>query len=835
MGSPGEVFDLPKWCLAQRIGDLTRNLFRGGIFAQKPASSGAFTAQAALLDGVESVTTTGNRLAAGSTFETAVSTAILRYRVAILVVTLLVVGVVGSGMRFITLSTEVRDNFGPDNPQLLAFEAIEETFSRIDNAFFAIAPASGDVFTPEVLEVIGELTEEAWRTPGVKRVDSLTNYQHTEAQEDDLVVSDLVALPIEPGAARLAKIREIALNEPLIRNRLVSTDGRVAGVNVDFHFDPGDPDAELNAAHWAWEKKAAIMAAHPEIAVYATGTILISASFTETAFRDLQIQTPLMYAFIIVVLGLFLRSVVGVAGIVLTTLLTLICALGAAGWLGIQLAPMSSQSPIMILTVVVAHGVHLLVAYYQGIRAGGEQHGSMFDALVLNLQPIALTSLSTAIGFLSLNVLADVPPIQDIGNIVAMGVGFAFVFSLTFLPAVVTLLPNRVQPAASTGTEVMGRLADFVIRRRHLLFASSMLVSVILIGLAPLNVISDRFSKYFGEDVEVRVDTDFTDANLGGLYLIEYSLDTGVAQGVSDPAYLQTVEEFAQWYRQQPFVSHVNTYTDILKRLNKNLHGDEPEWYKVPDSSELAAQYLLLYELSLPFGLDMTNQINFDKSSSRFVVSLPSMRTPDLIELQARGTRWLEENAPELAQEGSGAALMFTYIGIRGMQGSVKGALIAGVLIAFVLILALRSIRMGIISLLPNLLPGAAGFGVWYLLSGEIGQSLSLVLGVTMGIVVDDTVHFLSKYLRARNRQGLSPEDAVRYAFRSVGVALWITTVVLIVGFCMLATSDFKPNGDTGVMVSIVIAIALVLDFLFLPPLLLYADRWRGKAGSAST
>ena len=226
----------------------------------------------------------------------------------------------------------------------------------------------------------------------------------------------------------------------------------------------------------------------------------------------------------------------------------------------------------------------------------------------------------------------------------------------------------------------------------------------------------------------------------------------------------------------------------------------------------------------MPFGLVPTHLLNFDTSAIRLPVSLPPPCISDCIALQESGKAWLRENAPAMEQEGSGLDLMFTHIGIRAMQGSIKGALIALVLIALVLIISLRSLKIGIISLIPNMLPGVTGFGVWFILSGEVGQSMSMVLGITMGIVVDDTVHFLSKYLRARREQGLSAEDAVRYAFRSVGVALWITTLVLVAGFLMLSTSDFKMNGDMGSMVAIVISIALFFDFLLLPPLLILLD-----------
>jgi predicted RND superfamily exporter protein len=749
---------------------------------------------------------------------------ILTYRWVILIAALVIAGVAGSGVRYLSISTEPRDNFGPENPQLLAFEELESTFSRIENVFIVIAPDDGQVFTPRVLGLIKDLTEDAWKTPYVKRVDSLVNYQHTEAFEDDLLVNDLVEFPEELSLDDLIKIRDVAMNEPLVVNRLISADGKVAGINIDFHIDKSDADAQLKSAAWVREKKAEIMSAYPDVKVYATGTIMISAAFSETALRDLQTQTPLMYLFIVVLMVLLLRSITGVIGIVVTTMLSIVSAMGMAGWLGMEISPMSSSTPTIILTVVVAHGIHVMVAYYQSIRAGCSKQDSMLGAIDINLQPVFLTSVSTLIGFLSLNVLADVPPIQDLGNMVAIGVVFAFFYSLTVLPVVVYLLPNRVKPGNSLAVDSMGKFAELVIARRQVFLTLSGIAAVVLMSMAPLNIISDRFSKYFGEETDLRIDTDFTDENLGGLYRIEYSLDTGKAQGISNPQYLKTVESFARWFRDQPEVHHVNTYTDIMKRLNKNLHNDDPTYYSLPETQNLSAQYLLLYELSLPFGLDLTNQVNFDKSSTRMAVSLPSMGTPDFIDLQERGKAWLAENAPEMVQEGSGLALMFTHIGIRAMKGSIQGASMALVLIAIVLVLSLRSVKMGMISLIPNMLPGISGFGVWYLVSGTVGQSMSMVLGITMGIVVDDTVHFLSKYLRARREQGLSSEDAVRYAFRSVGVALWITTLVLVAGFLMLGTSDFRMNGDMGIMVAIVITIALIFDFLLLPPLLMLLD-----------
>ena len=756
---------------------------------------------------------------------------VIQFRWLIVIATFLICGAAATGILHISVSSESRDNFGPDNPQLIAFEQLEETFTRVDNIFFVIAPKTGDIFTRETLQVINDFTEEAWRTDHVNRVDSITNYQHTWADGDDLIVSSLVDFQ-NNGAdgitdGDLARMRSIALNEPLILNRLVSTDGRVAGINIDLHFD-GDDNALVRKAEWAWERQAALRAQHPNLDIYVTGAVMISASFSKVALRDIKTQTPLMYLFVIVMMVLLLRAVAGVVGIVITTILTMATSLGVAGWFSITLTAMSSVIPVVILTVVVAHGIHLMAIYYQQLRAGVPRKPAMIEAIEINLQPVFLTSLSTGVGFFSLNLLADVPPIQQIGNVVGMAVCFALIISLTFLPAFVYLLPSRVKPGNSMTSDLMGRFAEVVIARRKLLLVTSGLVALTLLALAPLNIISDQFSKYFSTDLPIRTDTDFTDQNLGGLYRIEYALDAGVSQGVSNPDYLRKIDDFAEWYRGQAQVTHVSTYTDIVKQLNQRLHNDDPTWYVLPDSQELAAQYLLLYELSLPLGLDMNNQLSFDKAASRMIVSLPSLPTPVFTRLQEQGKAWLREHAPEMEQEGSSMSLMFTHIGVRSMLGGVKGAAIALVLIALVLILSFRSIKMGLISVLPNLLPGATGFGVWYLLDGHVGLSLAMVLSITMGIVVDDTVHFLSKYLRARRDR--SAEDAVRYAFRSVGVALWITTLVLITGFMLLATSDFKMNNDMGILVSVVIGIALIFDFILLPPILMQLDRDQRQA-----
>ncbi len=759
--------------------------------------------------------------------------AVLGHPWAVLLATVLLVAIAASGLQHLRFITDYRAFFSPENPQLLEFELLQDTYTRQDNILFVFELEDGSVFEAETLDLIERYTEAAWQLPFTSRVDSITNYQHTYAEEDDLVVLPLVEDALNLEEKEIARIRDIATSEPLLRNRLVSPDGTVSGINLTLLIPADDQSATPRAVAAAREFAERIEGERPDIRVHLTGVVMINNQFLETSQSDAVTLIPAMLIIVILMMAVILRDPVGVIATVLVIALSTAGAFGVAGWIGIDLTPPSVDSSIVILTVGVADCVHILVQHYIGLQRGMDRDTAMRRSLGINFAPVSLTSITTIIGFLSMN-LSEVPPFRDLGNIVAIGVCFAYLLSLSFLPALIRVLPASKARNRRVESGLMERLANFVIARRRVLLPFCLLVAVALTAGNMQNHVNDQYSKYFDESVEFRVATDFADRNLAGLYNIQYSLESGVEGGVSDPQYLATVEAFANWLRAQPEVRHVQSYTDIMKRLNRNMHGDDPEWYRLPDQRDLAAQYLLLYELSLPFGLDLTNTVNMDKSATRMVVSTPTLGTPDMLSLQRRARDWLQQNAPpSMLQEGSSPSLMFTHIGRRSMISSIKSATVALVLISLVLVFALASLRVGLLSLVPNLLPIAAGFGAWGLTVSTVGMSLSLVAGMTIGIVVDDTVHFLSKYRKARELDGASPEDAVRYAFRTVGMALVTTTVVLIAGFLVLATSEFKINGDMGKLTAATLLIALLADFFLLPPLLMLFDRVRGRKAAA--
>lgn len=741
-----------------------------------------------------------------------------------LILTLPIVGLLSLGARDLGFKNDYRVYFSKENPQLQAFEAIQDTYSKSDNVMFVVEPEQGDVFNNNTLQAVHQLTEELWQLPYSSRVDSITNFQHTVAEEDDLTVADLVSDPLSLSKTDMEQIKRIALNEPMLVNRLISTSGHVTGVNVTVQL-PGENSQEATYVAAEARKIAAVIEAqYPSVKLHLTGMVMMNNAFSESSDVDLNTLVPLMYAIVIFTLLLSLRSLSATFSVVFLIVLSIFSALGIAGWLGWHLTPTSAISPTIILTMAVADCVHLLVTMLHNMRIGHEKKQAIQESLRINFQPIFLTSVTTAIGFLSMN-FSDAPPFRDLGNIVAMGVSIAFILTITFLPAVMAILPVRVRIRDDLDTTNMERLADFVIRRRKSLLFVNGLLAVGLISFAPLNELNDEFVKHFDHTIEFRRATDFLNENMGGIYNIEFSIHAGGEGEINEPGYLKKVEEFAEWLEQQPEVVHVNTITDTFNRLNKNMHGDDPNWYKLPEQRDLAAQYLLLYEMSLPYGLDLNDQINIDKSSIRLIAAMESISSIQMLAAEKRMLGWLQENLNFSETEAASPVLMFSHIGKRNIIRMIVGTLAALVLISLILIAAFRSFKLGLISLIPNLLPAGIAFGIWGLINGQIGLGLSVVTGMTLGIVVDDTVHFISKYRRAKVEKGMNSQESVRYAFATVGVALWITSAVLFCGFIVLSFSHFTMNSDMGLMTAITIAVALFMDLLFLPPILMTLEK----------
>ncbi|MDE0047154.1 MAG: MMPL family transporter [bacterium] len=748
---------------------------------------------------------------------------VLRRRWPVLALMALVMVALTAGVIFVGVTNDYRSLFDEDNPQLESLNVLEATYGTSNRALIAVAPQSGSVFNRAALGAIEDLTEAAWQTPYSTRVDSLSNHSHSWADGDDLTVQSLVEDADTLTDADVEWIRDVALNTPEIAGRLVSHDGAVAGLVIDFAL-PENPDAAVfeitDQLHHLLDRA---RASNPDIAYYLTGDVPLNRAFADATRDDMETLVPIVFAIIAGVAAFLLRSVVGTLAIVVVLMFTVNTTVGFAGWLGIVFNPANSGVPIIVMTVAVAHSVHIVEKVLAGIGRGLDRNAAIAESIRINAWPVFLTSLTTVIGFLSLNA-SDSPPFRVLGNLVAFGVFCAFVYSMTVLPAVLSVLPMRARPVRARMPDVFDRLGEFVVARRTALLWGSAVVAIVLVTGVPRLELTDNWTSYLSERYQFRQDTDFVIENLTGIESLEYSLESGRDGGITEPAYLRNVEAFANWFREQPEVLHVEAFPDIMKRLNKNMHGDDPAYYVLPDDPELSAQYLLLYELSLPFGRDLNNRINVAKSATRMTVVMRDLTSQAQRELDARAQEWIRGRAPDLASEASGVSIIFAHLSQRNIVSMLTGTIIAMALISLILVFIFRSLRVGLVSVVPNFIPAAMSLGLWGYAVGNVGLAGSVMTAIAFGIVVDDTIHFLTKYHRARH-DGLDAPEAVRAAFRTVGHALLTTTVVLVLGFLVFASSGFEVSWALGLLVSLTISFALLADFLFLPPLLMLLDR----------
>ncbi|WP_180834482.1 efflux RND transporter permease subunit [Vibrio parahaemolyticus] len=748
-----------------------------------------------------------------------------KYSLLVLLATIFLIIVATIGGKNLYFRGDYDIFFDGTNKQLLAFDEIQTTFAKTDNLAIVIAPEDGDIFTPQTLSLIQKITVDAWQVPYSSRVDSIANYQHTEAFDDDLLVEDLLYSEYELTPERISKVKSIALSEPVLKSALVSEKGDVTVVNITVQLPEMDKTAEveevvssINAMIDRYQR------AYPDVTFHKAGIIAMNHAFMTAAQDDSSTLVPTMLVVILVFLTIMLRSILSVIATLIVIIGSVMATMGISGWAGMFLSTATVNVPTLIMTLAVADCVHVIATMRQSMKNGFTKVQSIERSIALNFVPILITSVTTAIGFLMMN-MSDSPVLRDFGNLSALGVMVACFLSVTLLPALLKLLPIHVKMETSQDQKhVMDRLGDFVVSQRRALLPLSVAVIVVCASLIPLNKVNDESVEYFGQRNEFRQAADFMEERISGMTNISIAIKTNESQGIAAPDFLNTIGEFSSWLREQPETDHVATLADVYKRLNKNMHGDDEAYYSLPQERELAAQYLLLYEMSLPYGLDLNNQINVDKSSIKMVLTVANLGSVELVDLENRIYQWFAEHAPQYQVVASSPSLMFAHIGETNMASMLSTLPITLVLISALLIFALRSVRLGLISLMPNIAPAVIGFGLWALISGEINLGLSVVVTLTLGIVVDDAVHFLSKYQRAR-REGQTAEQAVRYAFHTVGRALWITTVVLVAGFSVLAMSSFRLNADMGQLSAIVIFIALVVDFLFLPTLLMLFDK----------
>lgn len=747
---------------------------------------------------------------------------LVKYRLLLFIISVLIIAFSATGFAKLKYVADYKVFFSPDDPHLLAFEDLQDAFTRADNVAFVLKPKSGNVFSEEAIRSQVWLTEAAWKLPYSIRVDSLANFQHTSVDGDELLVENLIPDDFTGKDDEIRLIRERAMGETMLVSNIVSPNADIAMIMVTLEL----PEDQTLALPELMESASGVIALvkkfeqqFPQVEIHVTGVAPSNYYLGTVASMDFANLMPALLLVILLLMGFMTKSFSNTVVTLLIITTSVIATMGMVGVLGVQLDNISAIAPMIIMTLAIADAVHLLSYYSLRLREGHGKEQSMIMSLNSNMRAVFFTSFTTALGFMGMNTI-DSPPFVVFGYISSLGVLVAWLFSHTMLPQLAIWISRAHNGAPESHDDKFhGPAAEWVISNPKKVFYGTLVVSAGLSACMLLNELNDDNVGYFGKDMPIRVATELAQDRGIGMNFIEYKLQSGEEYGVTDPAFLAKVDAFVQWAKTQPEVVHVNSFTELMKRLNRNMHGDDPAYYRLPESRELASQYLLMYEMSLPQGMDLNNQLDTPRSAMRLTITTPMLKARENLAFEARVQEWLTQNAPELKVPGASPTIMFSHIGQTSIRSVFWGTLASIGVICLCMIFCFGSIRLGLMALLPNIFPSAITLGLWGIFVGEVNMGVAVIFTITMGIIVDDTIHLFTKFSDGL-RKGLSVDDSIRFTFEQAGRGVLITTVVLSAGFAMLIFSDFTVNSTLGMLVSGTIVIAILFDVLFLPSVL---------------
>ena len=751
---------------------------------------------------------------------------IINNRIVFIFSCLVLVLVLGRGITSVTFDPDMERFFPRGHAATSLSYEIDETFIRTDNLVIAINAKNNSIFTKRTLSLIESLTEKSWTVPYSIRVDSLTNYSYVRSVNDDLLVEPFIENSVSLEDSFIKQREKIVEEEEIIFGSLISKDKKTTVISII--IDPPNPDANLkliDTIEYILEYVDEAKSDHPELDIRILGTPYQEYISPKMVLSEMPIVMPSMLLLILVSVFFLLRSAFAVLATILVIVLSLIATFGSVGYIGNALNQMVITIPILIITLALADCVHLFSIFFQQRAKGHSSKESMVRSLELNLQPLFLTTLTTCIGFLSFNVL-DVPPLRDLGNFVSIGIAMAFIFTIFFAAPLFSFFEIKAPKSVNQQINLSRKIAKFSLKNSKTLLWSVPLVSLLLICLIPLNVLDENPTQMYDDGfTSFSADTLWLDEMLGVTFPVSFKANSKNGS-VSEPEFLRKIDNFVQWLEAQEEVNHVTSLAHTMKNLNKSMHGDDPEWEAIPESEELSSQYLFFYEMSLPMGLDLNSSISQDRSSTKISANLDDMSGKEFLKFDKKVRAHIQENnLTEIISPAAGFRVVFSHISTVIINSLLFGVFLGLLLITLLLGLFFRSIPFGVLSAFPNVLPIASAFGIWALYDGQVGFMVAAGMGSTLGIIVDFTVHLLSKYDLARREMSQSPEEAVVFAFESVGFALIVMTIVISLGFLVLNLVNFMPLHDFARFSTISFVMALIIDFLLFPNLLVKFDK----------
>ncbi len=679
-----------------------------------------------------------------------------------------------------------------------------------------VALVSDDLFTQEGLASLARVTRRLESLPSVKSVLSLANALDIRSVDGDIWVQPFLAVP-PTSAAEVAAIRHNALRNPIYAGSLVSRDGNVAVLLArlrpvtDREFMDQEIDRKLLAA--------ARDAAGPGVEVLITGLAHVKAETTRRLLSSLQTVLPVAGVLLLGISAAVFRSVIGVVATLVTVGVALVWTSGLLAWAGVSLNLVTAIVPPLLLAIGFAYAVHTVTAWQQ---IGGEDPdevaeagGAVGWALRHVALPVALTGLTTVAGFAAL-LLSPFPAVREFGWISMLGVALTVAASLGLTPALLQFFgrtPAQTVQEQSVFDTWMERLGRVVVGHRRVVLAGGAALGLLSVaGIARIQINTDVISN-FRPDAPVRRHVEQINAALEGANPFSIVIHSSQRDAFAQPENLHAIEALQTWLAAQPEVGGSSSLVDYVKLLHRALRDEDPEAFAVPNNPRLVKQLLL-------FGAsdDLEGFVNGNYSTVRIAVRSKTVDSRDLARLLERLAQRLAELPGHLEPTVTGNAVLLTRTVDEVARGQLETLGAAFFFIFAVLVGLFTSFRVGLVALIPNALPVLLYFGMLGWLGIGLNITNGLLACMILGIAVDDTIHFLTRF-NAEARERVDEKTGAVRALRYVGRPVTITTAALCLGFLALLSSDLRSQAEFGLLGAVTLAFAWLVDVTFTPAL----------------
>lgn len=736
-------------------------------------------------------------------------------------VALLILAFFGAGATKISFNTDPMEFFREGYIPRLHLDKMEHDYKPSRQIIYVVDFGSAPLFSEESLKIAAEITKALEDMPNAAFVSSITNEKYSYSDGDTLYVEKMFESPESFSKTEIEKRYAFSKSDSLIFDRLVSSSKNIAAFYVDINIPEENRQASFSKTIASAEAvKESFSTNYPSLTIYMTGDVILESSLLDVSIEDGSIMLPLVFLFSSLLLLYFVRSIkVIISGFVIVLGVVVSCA-GVAGWAGWTLNQTSSLGFVLAIVVSIANVVHVLVNFVDNLNGNMAKELALAESLKVNRIPLSLNSLTTAVGFFSLN-MCESPIFAMLGNIGGIGVITSYVLIFLLLPILALSFTYEGKVNRPDLRALMSKFTGM-----NFLYSRWFPVSIIVCLMSALPFINhirlqDDPLYYFSTKNDFRVATAEMSNYVMSRQLVMFSIDTQKEQGVTEKEYIQMLIHYTDWLKDQPESKNIFSYLDILQRISESMDEEHSasDIRLFLENPSLASQYLLLYEMSLDYGQDLRDFLTDGNSASRVIVGTHELGNQELITFKNKCSQWLHKNYPNYEVNIAGQSTMFAELGQDIMESMIIGSLLTMALITGILAFGFRSIKFALLSLIPNILPAAFVYSLWGLLVQEVNLASAITFSISLGIIVDDTVHILSKYLSGI-KNGLGPHESIEQTFRTTGPALIITSSIVFSGIAVMGLSDFAVHSIIAYITGPIIVLALFFDFATMPGIL---------------